>query len=131
MPSRSKLFRKLEPGIHPGIEIGHFLTDVAGFANTPALLGTAELIEPDGNRCAIATLHAQVQNQGDAWTVTSGYLDRFVEEQRLLHDGDSEDQPPQLRQMAQIGRRLAELHLALATDTAGPEFTPEPVPGTD
>ena len=24
------------------------------------------------------------QNQGDAWTVTSAYLDRFVEEQRLL-----------------------------------------------
>ena len=31
----AKLFRKLEPGIHPGIEIGHFLTEVAGFANAP------------------------------------------------------------------------------------------------
>ena len=30
-----------------------------------------------------------VQNQGDAWTVTSAYLDRFVEEQRLLASGDA------------------------------------------
>jgi maltose alpha-D-glucosyltransferase / alpha-amylase len=121
-----KLYRKLEAGIHPAIEMGRFLTEVAHFANTPDLLGTAELIDPDGSRCALATLHAQVQNQGDAWAVTSGYLDRFVEEQRLLQDGDSEEQTP-LRQMAQIGRRLAELHLALVSDKAGADFAPEAI----
>jgi maltose alpha-D-glucosyltransferase/alpha-amylase len=126
-----KLYRKLEPGIHPAIEMGRFLTDVADFANAPELLGTAELIEPDGGRSAIATLHAQVQNQGDAWTVTSAHLDRFVEEQRLLNDGDGEEQPAQLRQIAQIGRRLAELHLALAGDAATGEFAPEPVRDSD
>ncbi|HKU06015.1 MAG TPA: maltose alpha-D-glucosyltransferase [Bradyrhizobium sp.] len=125
-----KLFRKVEPGIHPAIEMGRFLTEIAEFANVPALLGTAELIEPDGTRSALATLHVQVQNQGDAWTVTSAYLDRFVEEQRLLQDGDGEEQTP-LRQMAQIGKRLAELHLALAADTAEPEFAPEPVRESD
>ncbi|MFX7098656.1 hypothetical protein ABTH97_19995, partial [Acinetobacter baumannii] len=45
-----KLFRKLEPGVHPAIEMGRFLTEVAGFANAPHLLGTAELIDPDGSR---------------------------------------------------------------------------------
>src|SRR6185295_10008940 len=127
----AKLFRKLEPGIHPGIEIGHYLTEVAGFANAPALLGTVELIEPDGSRSAIATLHAQIQNQGDAWAVTAAYLDRFVEEQNLLHDGEGEEQAPHLRHLTQIGRRLAELHMTLATDAAGPAFTPEPVPATE
>ena len=38
-----KMFRKIEAGINPAIEIGRFLTEVAGFANTPALLGTVEL----------------------------------------------------------------------------------------
>jgi maltose alpha-D-glucosyltransferase/alpha-amylase len=57
--------------------------------------------------------------------VTSAHLDRFVEEQRLLNDGDGEEQPAQLRQMAQIGRRLAELHLALAADTVEAGFAPE------
>ena len=125
-----KLFRKLETGIHPAIEIGRFLTD-AGFANAPNLLGTAELIEPDGNRCAVATLHAEIQNQGDAWAVTSGYLDRFIEEQRLIHDGDNEKHAPHRPVIALIGTRLAELHLALAAGPAGSDFTPAPVTAAD
>ena len=32
-----KIYRKLEAGINPEIEMGRFLTEVAGFANTPAL----------------------------------------------------------------------------------------------
>ena len=40
-----KVYRKLEPGINPEIEVGRFLTEVAGFANTPALLGSVELVE--------------------------------------------------------------------------------------
>ena len=40
-----KLYRKLESGINPEIEMGRFLTEVAGFANTPALLGSVELVE--------------------------------------------------------------------------------------
>ena len=42
-----KIYRKLEVGINPEIEIGRFLTEVAGFANTPALLGSVELVEGD------------------------------------------------------------------------------------
>ena len=43
-----KLFRRLEPGINPEIEIGRFLTETVAFPNTPPLLGAVELIE-DGN----------------------------------------------------------------------------------
>src|SRR6202011_3258365 len=97
-----KLYRRLEPGINPEIEMGRFLTEVAGFSNTPALLGTVELVEGD-SRSAIAVVHAFVENQGDAWTVTSAYLDRFVEEQRLLatsdRRGESEEQIAYLRYM--------------------------------
>jgi maltose alpha-D-glucosyltransferase / alpha-amylase len=124
-----KIYRKLETGINPEIEIGRFLTEVAGFANTPALLGSVELVEGD-SRSAIAIVHAFVQNQGDAWTVTSAYLDRFVDEQRLLatseHPGESEEQVPYLRYVSQIGRRVAEMHLALAGSDAFADFAPEP-----
>jgi maltose alpha-D-glucosyltransferase/alpha-amylase len=109
--------------------MGRFLTEVAGFANTPALLGTVELIEGD-QKCAIAIVHAFVENQGDAWTVTSAYLDRFVEEQLLLarseHPSESEEQVPYLRYMSQIGRRVAEMHLALASVREFADFAPEP-----
>jgi maltose alpha-D-glucosyltransferase/alpha-amylase len=129
-----KVYRKLESGINPEIEMGRFLTEVAGFANTPALLGGVELIEGDKQN-AIAIVHAFVENQGDAWTVTSAYLDRFVDEQRLLqpseHPGESEEQVPYLRYMSQIGRRVAEMHLALTGNSNSSDFVPEPTTSAD
>jgi maltose alpha-D-glucosyltransferase/alpha-amylase len=124
-----KIYRKLEAGISPEIEMGRFLTEVAGFANTPALLGSVELVEGD-RRSAIGVVHAFVPNQGDAWTVAAAYLDRFVDEQRLLaaseYPGKSEGQAPYLRYMSQTGRRLAEMHVALASHKDIPDFAPEP-----
>jgi maltose alpha-D-glucosyltransferase/alpha-amylase len=62
--------------------------------------------------------------------VTAAYLDRFVDEQRLLaaseHVKESEDQVSYLRYMSQAGRRVAELHIALASNKELPEFAPEP-----
>src|SRR5260370_3281315 len=113
----------------PEDEIGGFLTEVAGFANTPALLGSVELVEGDKSS-AIGVVHAFVENQGDAWTVISAYLDRFADEQRLLagseHPRESEEQVPYLHYMAQIGRRVAEMHIALAGSHQLADFAPEP-----
>jgi maltose alpha-D-glucosyltransferase / alpha-amylase len=124
-----KMYRKLEVGLNPEIEMGRFLTEVAGFANTPALLGSVELVEGD-KTSAIGIVHAFVANQGDAWTVTAAYLDRFVDEQRLLaaseRPGEIEEQVPYLRYMSQTGRRVAEMHVALANNKELPEFMPEP-----
>jgi maltose alpha-D-glucosyltransferase/alpha-amylase len=129
-----KVYRKLESGINPEVEVGRFLTEVAGFANTPALLGSVELVEGN-NKSAIAIVHAFVENQGDAWTVTSAYLDRFVDEQRLLgaseRPGESEEQVPYLRYMSQTGRRVAEMHLALAGSDEYADFAPEPARPAD
>jgi len=124
-----KIYRKLETGPNPEIEIGWYLTEVAGFANTPALLGSVEFVE--GNqRSAIGIVHAFVQNQGDGWTVTSAYLDRFVDEQRWLpaseFPGNREEQVPYLRYMSQAGRRVAEMHVALAANSGLADFAPEP-----
>ncbi|MBV9461472.1 MAG: maltose alpha-D-glucosyltransferase, partial [Bradyrhizobium sp.] len=129
-----KVFRKTEAGIHPAIEVGRFLTEQAHFAHTPKLLGTVEFVE--GNQhSAIATVHSLIQNQGDGWTVTAAYLDRFVEDERLLaadgNKGESDEEAPYLRIMAQAGRRIAELHMALAGNTELVAFAPEPVTGED
>jgi maltose alpha-D-glucosyltransferase/alpha-amylase len=131
-----KVYRKLEPGSNPEIEVGRFLTEVAGFANSPALLGSVELVEGDNrSQSAVAVVHAFVENQGDGWTVTSAYLDRFIDEQRLLakseHPGASEEQVPYLRYMSQTGRRVAEMHLALASRDDLPDFAPEAIKPDD
>src|SRR5262249_48120418 len=112
-----KLFRRLDDGVNPEIEIGRFLTEVADFQNAPPLLGTVELVE-EGRRSSVAVVHGFVGNQGEAWTVTAAYLDRFVEELRLLASEDparsSELAAYQLL-MVHIGQRLAQMQLALAS----------------
>ena len=80
-----KIFRRIAAGIHPEIEIGRFLADVAHFKNAPTLLGSLELVEGE-SRSALAVVHDFVENQGDAWTVTGAALDRLIDEQRLLPD---------------------------------------------
>jgi len=128
-----KILRRVTPGIHPEIEIGRFLVDVAHFQNAPALLGTVELAEDD-NRTALAVVHEFIQNQGDAWSVTSASLDRFIDEQRMLPDEavtETSETASMLQRMRQIGRRTAELHLAFASRGDMPDFAPEAISAPD
>src|SRR5262249_28529649 len=108
-------------------------TEIVPFSHAPPLLGTVEL-EENGARSAVAVVHGFVQNQGDAWAVTSACLDRFVEEQRLLTAeaaGHSDEQTAYLQRMEQVGRRVAELQLALASRDDIVEFAPEPIAADD
>lgn len=122
-----KLYRKVEAGINVEIEVGRFLTEVARFTNTPAVLGAVELDRED-TTSAIAIVHQLVENQGDGWVVTSGYLDRFVEEQSLVAtETESDEQVAYQRIVSQIGRRLAEMQIALSSRSDVEDFRPLPV----
>jgi maltose alpha-D-glucosyltransferase / alpha-amylase len=122
-----KMFRRVNAGIHPEIEIGRFLTDVVGFTNTAPFLGSVQLFE--GDACsALAVVHGYVENQGDAWSVTNAYLDRFIDEQRLLTPeapARSSEQSAYLLRLRQIGRRTAEMHAAFASRADISDFAPE------
>jgi maltose alpha-D-glucosyltransferase/alpha-amylase len=128
-----KTYRRLQAGIHPEIEMGRFLTDVAGFANTPALLGSLEYVAPDGSRSALAVLQAFVRNQGDGWAYTLDYLQRELEDARLAGGaaGPRERFALYLQRAAMLGQRTAELHQALARATGDPAFDPEPMGPAD
>jgi maltose alpha-D-glucosyltransferase/alpha-amylase len=129
-----KIHRELEAGIHPEIEIGRFLTEVAHFPNTPPLLGSFELVQDEESR-ALGSVHGFIENQGNGWTVSLAYLDRFVDEQRVRSASDdtrpSEEQPPYLRYLTQAGRRVGELHAALSSNTELVDFVPEPTKNDD
>jgi len=129
-----KLYRRLEPGIHPEIEIGRFLTEAA-YANFPALIGAVEHVGPTGTRTAVAVAHHYVQNQGDAWSFTLGYLRRQIDELVVIPDAELEertDMHREYRSIAEvIGRRLAEMHLALASRADLPDFAPEAIGPVD
>ncbi len=86
-----KLFRKLEPGENPDLEIGRFLTEQTDFRNIPPVAGSIEYRpargpNQSGEPATLAILQGYVDNQGDAWRFTLDFLSRYFE--RVLSRGD-------------------------------------------
>jgi maltose alpha-D-glucosyltransferase/alpha-amylase len=128
-----KFFRRIQPGVNPEIEMGRFLTDVAGYQNVPPLIGSVELVNGE-HEFSLALVQGYVENQGDGWALTGAYLDRFLEEAQLLGPDavlDSEYHAGFLLRVSQFGRRTAELHRALASCVEDPAFAPEAVSAED
>jgi trehalose synthase-fused probable maltokinase len=69
-----KLYRLLEPGENPDLELSAFLTD-AGFADTPAVAGAMSWVSDDQEPAAAAMLQAFVPSTGDAWAAMLDALD--------------------------------------------------------
>ena len=62
-----KGYRRLEQGIHLELEVARFLTEKAGFSNTPPLLGAVEHVADDGGSTALCIIQGFVRNQGSGW----------------------------------------------------------------
>jgi len=128
-----KLFRKVEPGINPDIEIGAFLTE-HGFRNTPAVLGTVEY-RNGGEIYAAGILQKFVLNKGDAWGYTLEALGDFFS--RALRENELSTQAiaglaGRYRESARLlGQRTAEMHAVLTSSTDSADFSPEPFRETD
>lgn len=138
-----KLFRKIEAGINPDVEIGRFLTE-RGFAHTPAVLGAFEYRAKGGDAVAeyaAGLLQEFVPNQGDAWKYTLESLSGFFARAQNLDppsqhplDLTREAMPDETRNLLGdyahsarlLGKRTAEMHAALTDANAGSDFTPEP-----
>ena len=134
-----KIYRRLQPGPHPEIEMPRFLVEHAGFANTPPLLATIELAldrQSESKTHALGALFGFVRNQGDGWTHAQNYLSRYLDDS-LLATGDGRPELPDpdvffLMQARQLGIRTAEMHRALAEQAGDdPDFTPEPIAAAD
>jgi len=118
-----KLFRKLSAGENPDVEIGRFLADVAHFDHVPRYLGDLHRAS-DGT--TLAFLQAFAPNEGDAWTWTLKQVAEFY--QTVANTAAADDSQPSIpyRDAAGLlGKRTAELHLALATPTQDAAFAAE------
>ncbi|WP_218081320.1 maltose alpha-D-glucosyltransferase [Anthocerotibacter panamensis] len=142
-----KLFRKVEAGINPDLEIGTFLTEKAQFKHTAAVVGAIEYQRRQAGPMTLGVLQTFVPNQGDAWSYTLDRVHNFFDEV-LVSCADLEAVPvPQPLRLVQgtpvpnfafdtigtylhsaklLGERTAEMHLALACDLEDPAFAPEP-----
>jgi trehalose synthase-fused probable maltokinase len=132
-----KFFRRVEAGENPDLEIGRFLSDRAHFPHVARIGGWLEYQPQQGKPATQAILQEFVPNQGDAWRYAVKTLTAFYQrvgdapqpvfsarQERSEFAGE-----PMARLLAEIGllgKRTAELHLALASDSRDPAFAPEP-----
>ena len=115
-----KCYRRVRPGVHPELEVGRFLTEVARFPNCVPLAGALEYVPAQGEPAALALLQAYVPNQGDGWSYTLAYLERFIETRR-----PEDTHGAYLTLIQALAMRTAELHCAFAMRSGDPAFEPE------
>ncbi|MBN2361007.1 MAG: maltose alpha-D-glucosyltransferase [Deltaproteobacteria bacterium] len=140
-----KSFRRLDEGLSPEVEMTRHLSE-RGFAHSPPLVGYLEYRPFQAEPITLAVLQRYLPHQSDAWLFTLDELRRFFERvaagraSALLPPDRSlgaliEERPPTqvveliglyLDTAGLLGQRTADLHLALATETADPGFAPEP-----
>jgi maltose alpha-D-glucosyltransferase / alpha-amylase len=130
-----KIFRKLEAGENPDLEVTRFLVENTRFDAIPALAGWIEYEDGgEGEPSSVAGLFEFVRNGGDAWGYTLRALSRFfTSASRSAADPSSIAGREATRRMAgdfaasarALGRITGEMHAALASVDTVPEFAPE------
>ncbi len=120
-----KLFRRLEPGENPDVEISRFLSAHTGFRGTPALLGTIRLEQGSGTATA-GMLQRFLKASTDAWSHALSTLRPY-----LASPANREIPIPFAEEAREIGRVTRELHEALASGATGSEFAAERATASD
>ena len=140
-----KMFRRLESGESPDLEVGRFLTDQISFTHSPQLMGSVDYSTTHENHHTLAVVHRFIENRGDAWEFSRDELQRYFE--RVASNCTKVQRPtPAFAELLDneipgeeaalaigayldaarlMGRRTAELHLALSSRPDDPEFAPE------
>jgi maltose alpha-D-glucosyltransferase/alpha-amylase len=141
-----KMFRRIEEGINPELEIGRFLTERTTFDHISQVAGALEYRGKKNGTTTLATLQTFVRNEGDAWQYTLDFLNRYFKSVlahptvqvppvpdkhllSLLNDPPAlarETIGPYLVSSQLLGERTAGLHVALASASDDPAFVPEP-----
>ncbi len=127
-----KGYRRLRQGLNPELEIGRFLTEVAKYPNCVPVAGALEYRAADGTLMTLALVQSYLRNQGDGWTYTLDYLDRFLEERRTSSaELPTDVHGAYLALVQTLGARTGELHRAFAQKTGDAAFDPEPLRDED
>ncbi len=143
-----KLFRKLDEGVNPDLEIVKYITEKTDYKNVPSFAGAIEYQGKDGSLVTLGILYPFVQSEGNMWDYGQDYLIRYYE--RVLSKITQIDKYPSLPSSYfekfeadvpeimleligapfleityQLGKRTAELHQSLARPSQNPDFKPE------
>jgi len=140
-----KLFRRLEEGLNPDLEIGRFLTEKTPFEHISQVAGALEYKRRRRKPMSLAILQSFVANEGDAWQYTLDSLGRYLQNVAVHPTVQAPPIPrkhmlylpkeppplaketigPYLASAQLLGQCTAELHVALASGLDDPDFAPD------
>ncbi len=145
-----KLFRRVENGINTDFEVMRFLNEETSFRNTPRVAGALEYRHArTGVPMTLAILQGFTPNSGDAWSYTLDAIGRYFDlllsnpaaAERVAKSMPNErvfdlaHKPVSdvardiigsyIADAETLGRRTAEMHVALASRTDIAAFAPE------
>ncbi len=142
-----KIFRKVDRAINPDLEITKYLTENTAFKHIPAFIGAIEW-KYEKDSLVMGMMQEMVESSGDAWVTMLDRLNDFNEsilvrnslaptEEKvgtLIEPVSYEQIPEEFKELIEgsvaeqarlLGVRTGEMHLALASGTAFPDFKPE------
>lgn len=143
-----KLYRKVDPTTNPDLEITRFLSVEVGFENIPPFAGAIEW-KFQRDTIALGMLQYLSENHGDGYSFMRARINNYIERLLATDRGKIlqskfvgtltdpvafEELPADLQILlganasdtaALIGKRTAELHMALASTRNSKDFAPE------
>ena len=145
-----KLYRKLEKGVNPDVEISLFLTEQGQFTAIARVVGTLEYVDGAGNVATLGMLQEYIANEGDGWSYTRSMLkEYYYQAEQAEKRGEtapsftsidparpamSRPEPSPaflsmtdayLQSVKTLGQVTAQFHLALAGERKNKDFRPE------
>lgn len=136
-----KLYRRVEHGMNPELEIGRMLT-ARHFSHSPSLIGALEYVQEQIEPMTLAVAQTFIANRGNAWDYTLMQLSHALHRTLTLtpnagesktgeQEGSNQESPASdllldYRDSAHVlGQRTGELHMALGKPSDMPAFAPE------
>jgi len=141
-----KFFRRIYANKNPDYEMSRFLSEKKEFQNTPAYLGSVNIIDSENTNITIGLMQEMVPNQGDAWEYMLTEFNKVfcnleykkvnVDKLRpfeLFNRIKIVDIPPQIidwiglnvfLKVETLAKRTAEMHIALGSEFEETAFAP-------
>ncbi len=141
-----KFFRRIFADKNPDYEMSRFLSEKKEFKNTPAYLGSINLVDSNSANITIGLMQKMIPNEGDAWEYMLKELHKVfsnIEYKNINIDAlpntelyqrlKIKDVPAEIidwaglnifTQVCTLAKRTAEMHIALGSEFEETAFTP-------
>lgn len=134
-----KLFRKIDEGVNPDVELIRYLSEEREYGHTPVFAGHVECTRSKADPAALCVMQSYVQSQSDAWGYVTDqikiYFDHILAK---ISDVDPDPagsvmaidmnialDPFFIEMIQRLAFRTAQMHQQLAMETDLPDFKPE------